>query len=134
MNRIALIGSRLASVLVATLLLSGSLSAQKLAVAHFERGEELIYEAEFSKALLKNIDVADFRLTATRIPSAATTINNPAPESPIYSLQFTGEVKSKGFFTKLFNLNFVERVISIVEPRSFVVQNTKRFDQQGKRV
>jgi hypothetical protein len=133
MTRIASIGSRLASVLFATLLLSGSLSAQKLAAAHFERGEELYYEAEFSKSLLKSIDVADFRLTATRIPTTTTT-NNTADESPLYSLQFTGDVKSKGFFSKLFNLNFVERVISTVEPRSFVVQNTKRFDQQGKRV
>ena len=132
MNRIASIGSRLALVLLATLLLSGSLSAQKHAAAHFERGEELYYEAEFSRSILKSIDIADFRLTATRIPT--TTINNTNVESSVYSLQFTGEAKSKGFFSKLFNLNFVERVISIVEPGSFAVQNTKRFDQQGKRV
>ena len=61
----------------------------------------------------------------------ATNSNQSAPQ---YSLQFTGELKSKGFFSKLFNLNFLERVTSIVEPGSFAVQNTKRFDQQGKRV
>lgn len=96
----------------------------------FERGEELVYEAEFSRALLRSVDVADFRFSAARrmltSPSDAST--------PGYSLQFDGEVKSKGFFARLFNLNFLQRVTSTVEPNSFSVQSTKRFDQQGKRV
>ncbi len=50
-----------------------------------------------------------------------------------YSLKFTGEVSSKGFFSKLFNLRFRERIESIVEPTSFTVKKTKRVDEQGKR-
>jgi hypothetical protein len=42
-------------------------------------------------------------------------------------------VSSKGFFSKLFNLHFRERVESIVEPESFTVRKSKRVDEQGKR-
>jgi len=98
----------------------------------FEPAEELLYEAEFSRALLRKLDIADFRLTATRVPP---TVNNTATTSGLpYTLQFTGEAKSKGFFSRLFNIHFLERVISIVEPGSFTVQNTKRLDEQGSRV
>lgn len=99
---------------------------------HFERGEELIYEAEFSRALLRSIDVADFRFTAQRV--SVDEANQVGQNRSRYSLRFDGEIKSKGFFSKLFNLNFLEQITSIVEPNAFAVQNTKRFDQQGKRV
>ena len=95
---------------------------------NFEHGEELVYEAEFTRAVLRNIDIADFRFKASRVPSNSTTA------APNYSLKFDGEIKSKGFFSKLFNLTFLEQITSIVEPETFAVQNTKKFDQQGKRV
>ncbi len=101
-------------------------------VRHFELGEELIYEAEFSRALLKSIDVADFRFTAKRVTVDETNV--PGQKASEYSLKLDGEIKSKGFFIKLFNLDFLEQITSIVEPHAFAVQNTKRFDQQGKRV
>jgi hypothetical protein len=47
---------------------------------------------------------------------------------------FKAEISSKGFFTRLFNLNFKERVESVVEPTTFTVQRTNIHDQQGKRV
>lgn len=101
-----------------------------------EPAEELVYEAEFSRALLRKIDIADFRFTAARLPLVQNGMpegNGNAPGAQ-YTLQFTGEAKSKGFFAKLFNLQFIERIVSLVEPGSFTVQNTKRFDQQGSRV
>lgn len=98
---------------------------------HFERGEELLYEAEFSRALLRKVDVADFHFIAARQPLTEKTEDNLKSS---YSLRFEGEVKSKGFFAKLFNLNFLQRVTSTVEPESFTIQSTKRFDQQGKRM
>lgn len=99
---------------------------------HFERGEELVYEAEFSRALLRSIDVADFRFTAQRVSAEeAKQVGQP---NSAYALKLDGEIKSKGFFSKLFNLNFLEQITSIVEPNAFAVQHTKRFDQQGKRV
>jgi hypothetical protein len=104
---------------------------QQPLIRHFEEGEELIYEGEFSRSVLRSIDVADFKFSATKVPLSTDGEDQP---SPTFSLQLVGEVKSKGFFSKLFNLNFLERVISIVEPKTFTVQSTKRFDQQGKRV
>ena len=86
---------------------------------HFELGEELHFEAEFSRALLRNIDVADLKFRA---------------ESKPYALTFSADVSSKGFFARLFNLKFRERVESTVEPMSFTVEKTTILDEQGKRV
>jgi uncharacterized protein DUF3108 len=94
---------------------------------HFELGEELHFEAEFSRALLRKIDVADLKFRATRTPVEA------AGSKP-YALTFNADVASKGFFARLFNLKFRERVESTVEPISFTVQKTTIFDEQGKRV
>ena len=102
----------------------------------FEPAEELVYVAEFSRALLKKVDVADFRFTASREPSLQKVVFSgfsPDKGVPAYLLKFTGDVSSKGFFAKLFNLRFREQVESIVDPASFTVQKTKRVDEQGKR-
>jgi hypothetical protein len=116
------------SVLFLSSVLASTLCLAQTPPRQFELGEELVYEAEFSRALLRKLDVADFRFTSSRIPSA------DANEKPVYSLELKGEVKSKGFFLRLFKIDFLQRVTSTVEPKSFVVQSTKRFDQQGKRV
>jgi hypothetical protein len=103
----------------------------------FEPAEELVYEAEFSRALLRKVDVADFRFTAGRTPlnQPATNSHSAAPKkTSAYALVFKGDISSKGFFAKLFNLRFRERMESIVDPVSFGVQNTKRVDEQGKRI
>ena len=94
---------------------------------HFELGEELLFEAEFSRALLRKIDVADLKFRATRTPLEAES-------SKPYALTFSADVSSKGFFARLFNLKFRERVESTVEPLSFTVQKTTILDEQGKRV
>jgi hypothetical protein len=100
------------------------------APAHrFERGEELHFEAEFSRALLRKLDVADLKFRATRTP-----LDTANGESKPYALTFSADVSSKGFFARLFNLKFRERVESTVEPITFTVQKTKILDEQGKRV
>jgi len=93
---------------------------------HFELGEELHFEAEFSRALLRKLDVADLKFRATRTPVST----DPKP----YALMFSADIASKGFFARLFNLKFRERVESTVEPVSFTVQRTTILDEQGKRV
>ena len=94
----------------------------------FELGEELHFEAEFSRALLRKIDVADLKFRATRTPL------NDAGDSKLYALTLNADVSSKGFFARLFNLKFRERVESTVEPATFTVQKTTILDEQGKRV
>lgn len=119
--------------LVATLAFGAAVSVNFIetqqAKAHaipprFEHGEELHFEAEFSRALLRKIDVADLKFRATRTPLDAKS----------YTLTLNADVSSKGFFTRLFNLKFRERVESTVEPVSFTVQKTTILDEQGKRV
>lgn len=144
------LGLVLASLIAAICLLQGNLSqAQKsgnpargansthAAPTHpFEPTEELVYVAEFSRALLKKVDVADFRFTASKQPAIQKTAFHPFDrqgDGSDYLLKFTGDISSKGFFSKLFNLRFREQIESIVEPASFTVQKTKRIDEQGKR-
>jgi len=120
---------------------SGFANAQKPVRATserpFEPAEELVYEAEFSRALLRKMDVADFRFTANRIHLSQPAKNSHSAaleRTAAYALVFKGDISSKGFFAKLFNLRFRERMESIVDPISFAVQNTKRLDEQGKRI
>jgi hypothetical protein len=101
----------------------------KVGSRHFELGEELHFEAEFSRALLRKLDVADLKFRASRTPVA-----NGSQEEKPYALTFSADVASKGFFVRLFNLNFRERVESTVEPVSFTVQRTTILDENGKRV
>ena len=112
---------------------SGSNPARK---HPFEPTEELVYVAEFSRALLKKVDIADFRFTASKQPAlqkvSLSTLQQQRGGGP-YLLKFTGDISSKGFFSKLFNLRFREQIESIVDPASFSVQRTKRIDEQGKR-
>jgi len=109
---------------------------QKPAPPPFEPGEQLIYKAEISKSLLKKLDVATFKFSTERDSVVATALTNDSPitSPPPYSLKFTGDVASDGFFTKLFNINFHQHVVSRVDPKSFSVQQTVKLDEQGKRV
>jgi uncharacterized protein DUF3108 len=108
-------------------------TAREIVRTHaFENGEELVYVAEFSRAVLKKMDVADFRFTAAREKSIDSGVSQGSGDAA-YSLKFTGDISSKGFFSKLFNLRFREQVESIVEPASFTVQRTKRTEEHGKR-
>jgi hypothetical protein len=101
----------------------------------FEPSEELVYVAEFSRALLKKVDVADFRFSARREPSLHKVSDRELNQDTgaAYLLKLTGDVSSKGFFSKLFNLRFREQIESIVEPAPFRVKRTKKIDEQGKR-
>jgi len=93
----------------------------------FELGEELHFEAEFSRALLRKIDVADLKFRAARTPLKDTSANP-------YALTLNADISSKGFFARLFNLKFRERVESTVEPATFTVQKSTILDETGKRV
>ena len=112
-------------------------NAPRIARAHpFEPTEELVYVAEFSRALLKKVDVADFRFTASQqLTLQKISVQGSDQDKSVnpYLLRFTGDVSSKGFFARLFNLRFREQIESIVDPASFTVRKTKRVDEQGKR-
>lgn len=114
---------------------SGAGVREKTRSHPFEPAEELVYVGEFSRSLIKKVDVADFRFTANREPSAKKVVDpvSSQDKDPAYLLKLTGDVSSKGFFSKLFNLRFREQIESIVEPTSFTVKKTRKVDEQGKR-
>ena len=105
-------------------------AASPTSVRPFEPLEELHFEAQFSRAVLRKIDVADIKFRASRTPEPA---DDKAADGS-YALMLNAEVTSKGFLARLFNLDFREVVESIVEPLTFTVKKTTIRDEQGKRV
>ena len=70
-----------------------------------ERGEELIYQAEFTRGLLRGVDVAEFRFKAL-----SEHIARGADDAVI--LRITGDVVSKGLFTRIAGFKFHHHVES----------------------
>jgi hypothetical protein len=93
----------------------------------FERGEELIYQAEYSRALLRGIDVAEFRFTSVTEHIARGT----GAEPPI--LRLTGDVISKGLFPRIAGFRFHQHVESVADAEPFTVLKTNKIEEQGKR-
>ena len=95
----------------------------------FEPVEELQYEAEFNRSLIRGLNIADFKFRSARTPN----VENGDGSKPV-SLVFRADVASKGFFTRLFNLKFHEQVESTVDAETLTLQRTTIRDEQGKRV
>lgn len=93
----------------------------------FDPTEELVYEGEFSRALLRGINVAELRFKADRTQGSNSAANNPA------ALRFTLDAVTKGILRKLFKLDYRQHIESTVEPASFSVMQTMKLDEQGKR-
>jgi len=93
-----------------------------------ETGEELIYQAEFSRSLLRGLDVGEFKFTSSRGESKT------AAGTPVGVLNLTGDIVSKGFFIRLFGVRFHEQIESIVDQSNLTVLHTKIRDEQNKRV
>lgn len=101
----------------------------------FEPDEQLTYEGEFSKLLVRGINIAEFKFTVERAKAvAATTIDGKnAPATPA-NLVFKADAVAKGWFRKLFGIDFHYNSESVVEPTTFrILTNTTR-DEQGKRL
>jgi hypothetical protein len=96
----------------------------------FEPTEELVYEGELSRLLLRGINVAELRFTASRMSAPA---NHQTPGKASANLRFTLDAVTKGILIKLFKLNFRQHIESTVEPTSFSVLQTTKLDEQGKR-
>ena len=99
----------------------------------FEPAEELLYEGEFSKLLLRGIQIAEFRFTAARTPAPRTPTGDH-DDAPVTNLVFKGDANAKGWFRKLFGIDFHFQMESVVEPQTFRVLRTTKVDEQGKRV
>ena len=99
----------------------------------FEQNEQLVYEGQFSKLLVRNLNVMELRFMTNRAPTEAAgdAIHNSHLQPT--KLLFIGEATAKGFFVKLFGLQFHYRAESTVDPQSLTVIRSKTLDEQGKR-
>ena len=96
----------------------------------FTSGEELIYQAEFNKGLLRGVDVAEFRFRAVIEPVSS---RGPAGDEPLI-VRLVGDVASKGLFPRIAGFRFHQHVESTVDPAPFTVLRTSKLEEQGKRV
>ena len=92
----------------------------------FERGEELIYQAEFTRGLLRGVDVAEFHFKSTTEHVAR------GADDPVV-LHLTGDVVSKGLFPRIAGFRFHQHVESTADAEPFTVLHTSKTEEQGKR-
>jgi hypothetical protein len=99
----------------------------------FGPSEELIYEGEFTKALLRGIDIADLRFKATLVPPVGAVASNMPENQTGKSLHLTVDAVTKGILLKLFRVRFRQHIESTVDATSFSVLRTVKLDEQGDR-
>jgi hypothetical protein len=102
----------------------------------FKPDEQLVYDGEFSKLLLRGINIAEFTFTVGRgQPATATTPPGSAgAATPPANLIFKGDVIARGWFRKLFGIDFHYNTESVVEPTSFLILSNSTRDEQGQRL
>jgi hypothetical protein len=100
----------------------------------FAPSEELVYEGEFTRAILRGINIAELRFKAQRPTASTVTTEGDGTDTTPAPLVLTTDVTSKGFFTKLFGMTFKFHAESHVEPNDFYALRTTRKEEQGKRV
>ncbi|HZG53611.1 MAG TPA: DUF3108 domain-containing protein [Pyrinomonadaceae bacterium] len=97
----------------------------------FAPDEQLTYEGEFSKLLLRGINIAEFKFTVERAQTTAAPERAAAPPA---NLIFKGDVVARGWFRKLFGVDFHYNTESVVDPTSFLILSNSTRDEQGKRL
>ncbi|HKP72925.1 MAG TPA: DUF3108 domain-containing protein [Pyrinomonadaceae bacterium] len=101
----------------------------------FEPDEQLVYAGEFSRALLRGINIAEFKFTVERRDVTTPTMTQGVRGQVVTpNLVFKADALAKGWFRKLFGLDFHYNSESVVEPQSFLILRTTTHDEQGKRV
>jgi Protein of unknown function (DUF3108) len=117
--------------IIITLIVGAYALARAQAAQHsplpFARGEELVYQAEFTRALLRGVDVAEFRFNSTSEHIAR------GADDPII-LHLTGDVVSKGLFPRIAGFKFHQHIESTADAEPFTSLRTTRSEEQGKRV
>jgi hypothetical protein len=100
----------------------------------FVPSEEMVYEAEYTRAILRGINIAELRFKAQRPTPSGVAVEGEGQGAAPAPLVLTTDVVSKGFFTKLFGMSFKFHAESQVEPNDFYALRTIRKEEQGKRV
>lgn len=103
----------------------------------FQPDEELIYQADFSRLLLRGIEIAEFRFTVEREGPPADprpAEGAAAARQQSNNLVFKGDVRAKGWFRKIFGIDFHYNHEATVAGDTFLILHTSKLDEQGDRV
>jgi len=92
----------------------------------FERGEELVYQAELTHGLLRSVDVAEFHFK-----SISENVARGAGDSVV--LHLTGDVFSKGLFPRIAGYKFHQHVESRADVEPLTALHTDKIEESGKR-
>ena len=103
-------------------------AANNIQNAPFKIGETLIYEASFSKLLLRGVDVADLKFEVVADKTAANKITIKAQAN-----SKGGLLKIASFFAPG-DISFLQKFDSTVQTDDFRILQTLRYDEQNKRV
>ena len=98
-------------------------AVKNTAAEPFAVGENLTYEAKWSKSLLRGIDVADLNFKIIKAPDGAGN-----------RLLFQGEAISKGTLMKIARFSFLQKIDSTVDANNFRILHTIRRDEQKDRI
>jgi hypothetical protein len=130
LGKLLLFKTAVAGLLLALTLHSVSGQQAQPATIPFSNGEELVYQGEFNKGLLRGVDVAEFRFKAAiePVPTRSLAGNDPV------IIRLVGDVISKGLFPRIAGFRFHEHVESTVDPDPFTALRTSKLEEQGKRV
>ena len=96
----------------------------------FAQGEELVYEGEFSRLLLRGVNVVDLRFAVVQGPVQTTGEAAPPARS---TFVFTADASSKGALLKIFKQSFRQHFETTAEASTLVALTTKKEDIQNKR-
>lgn len=94
----------------------------------FQRGEELVYQVEFTRGLLHSVLVGEINFTA----EAEHVSRGDGAEDPIV-MRLTGDVVSKGLFPRIAGFKLHQHVVSTASVEPFTVLHTDKVEEQGKR-
>jgi hypothetical protein len=92
----------------------------------FEGGEELVYQAEFTRGLLRGVDVAEFHFKST-----SEHVNREGDDPVI--LRLIGDVSSKGLFPRIAGFKFHQHIESTADLEPLTALHTDKVEEQGKR-
>lgn len=95
--------------------------AQTKAKPAFQVGETLIYEGNFSKLILRGLDIAELNFKVEQMPDSEDFL-------------VKSEAVSKGTIAKLFNFKFNQNIESVVDGEKMHILKTAKRDEQNDRI
>jgi Protein of unknown function (DUF3108) len=88
----------------------------------FAKGEELFFQAEFNRSLLRGVNVGELRFTTRLVPDGESNL-----------LHLVGDVSAKGLLLRMIGSQYHLRVESITSPDSFALLRTTKLEEDRRR-